>query len=160
MLLGIARSDHAAVGECGRVRRRGNRRAAMIDGGAEIAIAARLLVVAALHLGRPDMMLIREGLLLRRGVRRAAAMAAIEAHMRDVDVVHDRAAIDIGDMRAAKVVHGGVVMEVAPVPEAAMEADAVIAEAIDDAAIEADARAPIAGTPEVDAVVPGPIAGG
>src|SRR5690348_10745385 len=40
MMLGLAaRSDRAAVGERGGVRRRCDRRAAVIDGGAEVAIA-------------------------------------------------------------------------------------------------------------------------
>ena len=69
MLLGPASSDHAAVGEGGGARRCRDRRLAVIDGRAEIAVATGLVVMPPLHLGRADMMLLRESLLLRRRAR-------------------------------------------------------------------------------------------
>src|SRR5579862_1081622 len=86
------------------------------------------------------------------------AVPAIEADIRNV-VHHDRFVVDVDDCYAAEVVDGAVVKESTVAPIAPLIANAVIAEAVVDAAIEPDLRSPIAGVEEVDTVIPAPIAG-
>src|SRR6185437_382099 len=104
--------------------------------------------------GRHDALALRLAA-LRLGAQTCAA-AAIEADARRRDVA-DRFVINIRDAHAAEIVDGAIVEETVMVPMAAEEADAEIAEAVVDAAIEADGRAPIAGMPEIAHVDPTPV---
>ena len=90
-----------------------------------------------------------------------ATMSAVEAHavdglaaVGDV-VVDDGVVVDVGDM--ADVSNGAVVVEVVAVPIATEEADADVAEAIVDTAVEADVRTPVAGMEAVAAAVVTPV---
>src|SRR5579862_1799184 len=128
-------------------------------------IAGGALLMLRLQVGWPNMMLLRRLQLVGVGLGVDAAVAAVEAGAgdvgvaRDVDVVDDGLIVDVGDMRAAEIVHGLVVVEMVVIPETAEIAGADIAEAVIDAAIEADMRAPITAMPEIGAVNPAPIAG-
>src|SRR5690348_11100345 len=90
-----------------------------------------------------------------------AMIAAIKAHAGDIALVDHDGAIDIGvmDDPHINVAHGRVVAEHATIPAATDVADAVISEAVADAAIKADVRSPVAGVPEVRASFKAPVAG-
>jgi len=91
---------------------------------------------------------------------RDAAFAAVK---RDVGiVVHDHRIVDVdvGDVDRIDMHDGGVVEESAAAPFAADEADAAIAKAVINAAIESNVRSPVAGVPHVEAVVPAPVTRG
>src|SRR5579864_921117 len=103
------------------------------------------------------MRVARSGLHRGVGAGSRAALSAIEAHARDIDVVNDGLVVDVCDVHAAKIIHGPVVVEAIAVPESAEIADPDVTEAVIDAAIISDMRSPIAGTPDIDTIVPGPI---
>jgi hypothetical protein len=96
---------------------------------------------------------------LRRGTRSYSPLSAVEGHVR-VIVYDDGLVIDIGDVGDIHVGHRAVVEKVAAAPFAAREAFAEVSEAVINAAIESDMRAPIAGIPNIEAVVPTPVAWG
>src|SRR6185437_1512994 len=101
---------------------------------------------------------LARGRFLSRGRTRArAAMPTVEADVRHRDVVHRRV-IDIGDVDIAEIIDGAIVEKVIVIPVTADKADAEIAEAVMDTAIEADGRPPITGMPEIAAIAPAPIA--
>jgi hypothetical protein len=68
--------------------------------------------------------------------------------------------IDIRDVGDIHIGHRAVVEEPATAPFTALEAFAEVSEAVVDAAIESDVRAPIAGIPKVKPIVPSPVSGG
>jgi hypothetical protein len=93
--------------------------------------------------------------------RRAGAgstTTAVIADVADRYVVYDRPAVNRRDVRGTDVVDCGVVIEPPTIPIAAEIPDAHVAKSIVDAAVKADLRPPIAGTPEVHAVIPVPVA--
>jgi hypothetical protein len=100
--------------------------------------------------------LLTGGNLLRRRPHPGTAGTAIVAHVGRV-VDDDGLVVDVGDRRVRDVVDAAVVEESAAAPIAALVADAGIAIAIGDAAVEADFRTPIAFMKGIDAVVPAPI---
>src|SRR5271170_6294129 len=93
------------------------------------------------------------------GSNRNTAFAAVKG---DVGcVVHDHRIVDVdvGDVDRIHVHDSGVVEESAAAPFAATETDAAIAEAVVNAAVEADVWAPVAAVPNIEAVVPAPVTG-
>src|ERR1700722_7148428 len=66
--------------------------------------------------------------------------------------------VDVADRAHIDVVVHAVVEEVAAVPVAALIAEANVAEAVVDAAVEADVQAPMAGIEEIAATVKAPVA--
>ena len=100
------------------------------------------------------------GFLLRRRPGSYSALAAVEGHVRFV--IHDDCAVhvDISDYRGVHVHHSGVVEEMAFAPFAAIEAVTAVSKSVINAAIESDLRSPVAGIPNVKAVVPTPVARG
>ena len=98
----------------------------------------------------------------RRYIDSAAAAVVTDPIVRMggvVDVVIDNlAAIDV--VGVAYVVDGAVVVEVIPTPVAAKVANADVAEAIVDAAIEADVRTPVSVMKAVVTAVPAPVGRG
>ena len=70
---------------------------------------------------------------------------------------YDRAVVDVGDVDHVNAVDGAVVVEVVAVPIAAIVAVAGVAEAIVDAAVEANMQAPVAAVEAPAVVVPPPI---
>src|SRR5271170_87335 len=156
---GALRAHYAVRGEgCG-PRRRRNRRTAMVYRCEQGVIDAGEMFVLRLQCGRLHVRVAFGRLLVRIGLRRQAALAAIEADTGYCHVVGDhRLVINIGDMRTADVVECGVIAECAVIPETAGIAGADIAEAVINTAIEPDMRSPVTPVPAIDAVVPPPIA--
>ena len=103
-------------------------------------------------------MSVSRGKTLFRGrLRGGPTRAAVEAHARSGRILHDRAAVRVADDVHIDVVHGGVVVERAATPVAAVVPHADVTETVIDAAVEADARSPVAGVPDVDRTVPPPV---
>ena len=84
--------------------------------GEERAILARCLYVLPLYRRRFDVTLSGDRLLLRRGPRGDAPIAAIEAHIVDSVIHHHRLIIDVGNANVFDVVDRAVVEKVAVVP--------------------------------------------
>ena len=121
-----------------------------------------ILEVALLVCGRGDVGFVVVGGLLGAGTGLYATGAAVEAGVvRDVDVVDDGAVdvgvVNIGDVH---VIYGGVVGKVAAIPASACVAGAEEAEAVVDAAVEADVGAPVAFMEAVDASGEAPVGWG
>ena len=131
----------------------------MIHGRQQRLIGARCVLVFGLCSGGRHVSLTRRGLLLRRRLGRGSAGSAVEAGLCPTRVVDDGLVVDVCDGHAAYIVDGLIVTERAIVPISALVADAAIAEAVIDAAIESYVRSPITGVPRIDTVVPAPIAG-
>ena len=129
----------------------------MIFGGEERFIRAGHALMLQLRRNCRDMLLVSGGFLFGCGLRGDAAAATVEAHAgRFID--DDGLFVDVGDRDTAEIVDRAIVGEHAIVPMTALVAQAGIAEAVIDAAVEADMRSPITGGPHVDAVAPAPIA--
>ena len=146
------------VGKIGGPCRRWHRRPAFVHARPQFGRSSRQLAVLDLFGGRLHMRLVRVAFLFRCRPRRYAA-GAVVAHAGHVDVVHHRLVINVGDVNAAEIVHGSVVRKHAAAPEAAFIAGARVAEAIVDAAIEADLRAPVAIVENVTAADEAPVTG-
>lgn len=93
------------------------------------------------------------------GVGSDSAGAAVVSDVRFV--VHDHRAVHVhvGDVDGIDVHDGGVVEESAVAPFSTEKADAAIAEAIVNATVKTDVRAPVTGMPGVKATAPSPVAG-
>lgn len=106
------------------------------------AVAAGLAHEAALHVGGRMVWFVARGDLARVGPALDAGRAAVVADAAVVDIVvdHYRVVVDVGDAGDIHVGHGAVVEEAVVIPVTADVADADVAEAIVDAAIEADVR--------------------
>jgi hypothetical protein len=87
--------------------------------------------------------------------------AASAAVVGDASVVvdDDGSVVDVGDVNV-DAIDGAVVVEVVAIPVAAVIPDAGVAEAVVDAAIEADVKAPEAAVEAPAVAVPAPVAGG
>src|SRR5215469_15388160 len=96
--------------------------------------------------------------LLRCRTRLKSAVAAVVADLA-VIVHNDGFVIDIVDIGDVDIIHRAVVSEDAAMPVAAFIAIARVAEAIVNAAVEADVRAPVSCMPHIEAAAPAPIAG-
>src|SRR5262245_2319351 len=106
------------------------------------------------------MLVLQGSLLLRRWLGLEAVRSTVVADVGHGDIIDHGLAVDVGDLDRTEARDGGVVDENAVPPVAAVVADPGIAEAIVDAAVEADPRPPISSAPHIDTVVPGPIARG
>ena len=141
-----------------RLRRRGDGRAAVIHRRQARPIAGGVLFVLLLDGGRRRPLAAgpRPG---RRGrLHACSAGAAVVADPSRRRVV-DRRVIGVVHVGDIDVVHRAVVVERAAVPVAAVVAVTGVAEAVVHAAVIADARTPVAGVPEIQAVAPAPVAG-
>src|SRR6516162_2676343 len=120
-------------------------------------IGGRLLQVLPLHGGGCHALLLGRHALLGGRCGRDAAGAAVVAHTSDVDVVDDRLVVgvmhhgdvDVGD----RLVIGKGVSD----PAAAGETHSAVSEAVIDAAVEADVRAPVAGVEHVHTADESPV---
>jgi hypothetical protein len=117
------------------------------------------LLMLHLRRDRSAVRFVSPGLLLRRRTRGYSAVSAVEGNVR-VIVHDDGLVIDIGDVGDIHVGHRTVVEKVVTSPFAACETFAEVSEAVINAAIESDVRAPIADIPKIDAIVPTPVSGG
>jgi len=88
-----------------------------------------------------------------------AAPAAVVGDAGDV-VHHDGAVVDVSDAGDIDAVDGAVVVEVVASPIAAVVAIAGVAEAIVDAAVETDVKAPVTAVEAPAVVIPTPISRG
>src|ERR1035441_10196610 len=86
--------------------------------------------------------------------------AAVIADMVHGGVIDHGLVVNIVNVRGVHVIHRAVVAEGSVIPISAFIADTTIAEAVVDAAVEADMRAPIAFIPGVGVAAPTPIPGG
>jgi hypothetical protein len=150
------RGGNAGTVQLRRVCGRRNGGMAVITVERQRRIFRRHLHVLRLLRRRRHVLLTGGGNLLWRRPHRGAAGTAIVAHVGRV-VDDDGLVVDVGDRRVRDVVDAAVVEESAAAPIAALVADAGIAVAIRDAAVEADFRTPIAIMKGIDAVVPAPI---
>jgi len=134
----------------------------MVDSGELRAILAGQGLMLHLVGCGLDVALVCELGLLRTGLPVDSAGAVI-ADVVDIDdgVLLDDGAvhIDIGDVNAAEVGARAVVCKVSAAPLAADEADATVAEAVVDAAIEADMRTPVTAVPSIRLTGPTPVTG-
>src|ERR1017187_9938292 len=131
----------------------------MIGGGAQGRIGARGLLVMHLFPDRCQVPLMFRRHLTPRRLRGDAAVAAVEAHAVDRDVVDYGTVVDVGDPDVVRnIVDAAVVEKRAAPPFATLIAMAAIAVAIIDAAIEADVGTPVAAVPEIGAIEEAPVA--
>ena len=137
------RGNDAGPAQLARVPGRRDGRMAVIVVKRKRRISRRRLHVLRLLGRRADMMPVGCCELLRRRPRLDAAGAAIVADIRRVSHL-DGLVVDVADRNAADVVDTAVVEKAAAAPIAAFIADAGIAEAVRNAAVEADLRTPIA----------------
>ena len=88
-----------------------------------------------------------------------AASAAVVGHA-GVVIDNDRAVVDVGDASDIDTVNRAVVVEVISIPIAAVIAHAGVAEAVVDAAVEADMKSPETAVEAVAVAIEAPVAGG
>src|SRR5579859_6021496 len=118
-------------------------------GGGEIRRhRARVIGVAALHCGEPEMRFV-----LCPEVRHAwaclNAMRSVETDVLVAVVVGDGAAVDVAHVQVRDVHDGAIVEKISPVPVAANEAASGVSEAVVDTAVEADVARPVTVVPYV-----------
>src|SRR5690348_2414740 len=122
-----------------------------------VTVMASFFAVTVLVGSRIPMALMLPALLIAIGPGANAAVT-IEAEA-GIVADNDAALVDVVDNGHVDVGDGAIVEKFSPAPFAAIEADARIAVAIINAAIEADVRPPIAAMPDVEAVSECPVAG-
>lgn len=151
---GVRGLDDARAGEGARLGRSGDRRRAVVGGGAQRRRGRSGLDVVGLQRRGRNVRRPRGGQLCGG---RACGHAArpVEAGGRPA-IHHDRLLVDIGEVRIADVVDAAVVEEVVVPPVTALIGVAVIAEAVVDAAVVADLRPPVAFVEAVGAVLETP----
>jgi hypothetical protein len=94
------------------------------------------------------------------GAHLETARSAVEAHTgAAAAIIAHGAVINVMHNRNIHIVVGAVVIEVPAAPVAALVADADIAKAVIDAAIEADVRTPVATVKPIAVIVVAPVAG-
>jgi len=152
-------SYYAASFEVGRARRGRHCRSTVVLPRKQGTVLACGVLMLHLRRHRSPMRFACEGLLLRCRTRGYSALPAVECDVRIV-VYDDRLVIDIGHVRDIHIGHRAVVEEMAAAPFPACEAFAEVSEAVINAAIKPDVRAPIASIPKIEAIVPTPISGG
>ena len=153
------RLHHARALEGGRLRRSRYGRAAMVLCLPKSRILPRDLHVLLLHNGGLHVLLTPNRDLLRSRPRLQPAPAAVETYPVLGPVHRHLLVVYVGDVGHVRDVGDRAIVEEAAVaPLAAVVAATGVAEAIVDAAVEADAVAPVAGVEAVDAVGISPIA--
>jgi hypothetical protein len=108
---------------------------------------------------RGHMLLLCRCPFLSRRLGSRSSGATVVAHIVHGGVIHDRLVVNIGDVRRADVVDGLVVIQLSVIPVSTLIANTRVAVAVCDAAVETYLGTPVSGVPNVDAVVPAPIAG-
>src|SRR5215469_2945946 len=110
--------------------------------------------------GHSDMVVVFGGHLLVCGPGGDSAGTAVEADTVYRSVVIDDGrvvgVVDLGDVRVG---HGAVVIVTPATPVAAGKTDASVAEAVVNAAVEADSWSPVAGVPDIQAFAKSPVPG-
>ena len=132
-----------------RFARRQNRRSPMIDCGELLTILRSLLLMLQLRGHRRNALLPQRRLLGCRGAASNATRAVITDAV-DGRVVDDGAVVNIVNVGDVDVVYGTVVVELVPVPVAALITQAGVSEPIVNAAVVANVVSPIAVVISVD----------
>jgi hypothetical protein len=135
------------------------RRPAVVLPREQSAVLARGAFMLQLRRKRAAMRFVGVGCLLRRGTCGYSALSAVVRHV-CIIVYDDGLVVDIGDVCDIHISHRPVIEKFATAPFAAGEAFAEVSEAVINAAVESDMRAPISGIPNIEAVVPTPVSGG
>ena len=153
---GRRRVHHARSGELPGPRGGGDRRVAAIAARRQFRVFGGGGDVRGLLRGRRNVPLGHGRAFLGGRYCPHAAGAAVVA---DPRIVNDRHVllVDVGDVGRAEIIDALVVGEPAIVPAAALVAGAAIAEAVIDAAVEADMRPPVADIEDVVAADPAPV---
>jgi len=99
------------------------------------------------------------GDLLRPRAGLDSARASVVGDAGDV-VHHHRTVVDVGDVHVIDAGDGAVIEEVVSSPVAAVVAEAGVAEAVGDTAVEADVASPVAAVEAVAVAIVAPVAGG
>ena len=131
----------------------------MVHGCQKRVVGAGSLHMLGLHRGCRGVLLVGRSLFLSSragGNSTSAAVIADMVHRGDVDYGF---VVNIVNVRDVHIIHRGVVEEGAVIPISASVTDTAIAEAVVDAAIEADLRAPVAAIPGECIAAPAPVAG-
>jgi len=123
-----------------------------------VAVSTRRLLLLSLRTRRRIMWRAGCGQFCSGWMGSCPATTAVKADAARRDVVDDGCVVNIGDICGAYVAHRGVVVEEAVIPISAQVADAKVAEAVVNPAIETNRWPPVARIPHVHAVVPRPIA--
>jgi hypothetical protein len=132
-------------------------RASLVHAREQLAIVNRSLLMLSLNRQGSLVLLMLRGQLLRGRTRRNAAVTPVVADMVHGGVVHDDClVVDVRNVGNVHVGHAAVVIEVASAPLATVETFTGISEAVVNAAVEADVRAPVAAVEKVEAFVPSP----
>src|SRR5580698_975663 len=145
------------AGKLARLGCRRNGRLPMVHGRQEFMVGAGGPYMFGLQRRWRCVLLTRRSFFLRGGASVESASAAVIADVVDGSVVDDGLVVNVGDVGAAKVIHRAVVAEGAVIPVSALIADTTIAEAIVNATVEANARAPVTAIPGEGAAAPTPI---
>jgi hypothetical protein len=154
-----SRRHYTASTEVAGTRRACDCRTAVVLPRKQSTVLAGCLLMLHLRRDRSAVRFVGPGLLLLRGTCRYSALTAVVGHVGMIVYDHGLV-IDIRDVGDIHVSHRPVIEEFAAAPFAAREAFAEVSEAVINAAIESDVRAPIAGIPKIDAIVPSPVSGG
>jgi hypothetical protein len=102
---------------------------------------------------------VYRGLFRRGRARPGPTISAVIADVVVGSVVNDSLVVNIVNVGDIHVIHGAVVIEASVSPISALIADTPVAEAVVDAAVKTDIRAPVAIVPGVSVTTPTPIAG-
>src|SRR5208282_5880005 len=105
------------------------------------------------------MTLMGSSLFRRSWASANSAVAAVIADMVVRGVVDYGFVVNVVNVRYIHVIHRAVVVEASVIPISALIADATVAEAIVDAPVKADIRAPVAFIPGKGIATPAPITG-
>src|SRR5580698_5022636 len=158
LVIGLSRSIcplHAVSRELAWPRSSRNFRTPMIFRREQCPVLAGRMFVFSLRCQRLGVPLMAIRFFLRRRTRFYTTWAVKAG----VHIVHDHGpVVDVMDARHIHVHHCAVVEECAASPLAAPEAYAAVAEAIINAAIKSDVRAPIAAVPTIQAACESPVA--
>src|SRR5208283_3981819 len=146
-----------AAGEFSRAARGGDGWPALIDRRAQLPVRAGLFEMLRLCRYRCNVPPLPPPFLFRRRAPLDAARSAVVTDTIDGDVVVDhRLVVHVVNVDDIDIGHGAVVKEVSAVPASACETHAEIAEAVVDAAIEADMWSPVSFMEEEPAAFPSP----
>jgi hypothetical protein len=110
-------------------------------------IAEGRVLVIALHRSETNMAIAICNQLVRARPHAQAAFTTVVAHTVHRDVIDDRPVVNIGDVSAAQVCNGPVVVERPMAPVTALEANTGVPVPVVDTTVETYVRAPIAGVP-------------
>lgn len=157
-VLRISRSSRYYAGfEISRSGRCRYGRLAVIDGGAQAAIAGGGLLVPGLRGSWREVPCAGKPLLFGGRSRVGSTIAAVVADAIHARIVDDRLVVRVMNDRGVYAHDRGVVEEPALLPVSTLEARAHVPESIKNATVEADLFSPIASVPDVTAVAPSPI---